>query len=154
MVSNVEVLVLTNDLQTILKQWGEDQKIDIDLGITGQDISRLHHKYLEMYTSNVLVLKKLENKLKRLWKIKWEYYLGFMTEDDLRKYELEPFQQKVLKTDVNVYIDADEDIIAARNKIAEHEQIVHALDSILKQLSNRQFLIKSLVDWEKFKVGG
>jgi len=38
-------------------------------------------------------------------------------------------------------------------KIGLQEEIVAYLESIIKHISNRNFLLKTIVDWEKFRTG-
>ena len=76
-----------------------------------------------------------------------------MPEDDLRSNGWEPFKLSVLKSEVPTYIDADQDIIKLNLRIAMQQEKTDALESIIRSISNRGYLIKSAIDYEKFKVG-
>jgi len=39
-------------------------------------------------------------------------------------------------------------------KISVQQEKVDTLEAIIKAITNRGFLIKSAIDWERFKVGG
>jgi hypothetical protein len=60
---------------------------------------------------------------------------------------------KVLKSDVPQYIDTDEDIIKLNLKMYAQSEKVDYLEAIIKQIVNRGYQVKSIIDWEKFKVG-
>ena len=75
-----------------------------------------------------------------------------MSNEDLQKYGWEPFQL-VLKSDINTYMDADDDI----NKIIAakllHEEVVNCCEAILKELHSRTFQLRSFIEWERFIQG-
>ena len=76
-----------------------------------------------------------------------------MDETELESYDWEPFQYKLLKADVQEYIDADDDIIEGKKKISLQEEKVEYLESVVKSLSTRGYLIKNAIDWKRFTEG-
>ena len=76
-----------------------------------------------------------------------------MDETELEAYDWEPFQYKLLKADVQEYIDADDDIIESKKKISLQEEKVDYLESIVKSLATRGYLIKNAIDWKRFTEG-
>lgn len=141
-------------LDEILDLWSNDCNIDrIELGEEALKIPKLHSKYLRYYSEERLTLRKLEENKRELLKIKHDYYRGILPEEDLKSNGWEPFQYNVLKSDIPMYIDADQDIIKMNLKIAMQNEKVDTLESIIKSISNRGYLIKSAIDYEKFKVG-
>ena len=113
----------------------------------------LHNKYLIMHSQEKLKLEQLfsERKIKR--RDKWLYYTGKMSEEQLRFHGWEPFDLSILKTDVDRFIDADEDIIRLSAKIVLQEEVVTYLESVVKVISNRQWNIRAALDWIKFTQG-
>ena len=59
----------------------------------------------------------------------------------------------ILKADIPMYIDADEDIIRMNLKIGLQMEKIELLESIIKTIMNRGYLIKTAVDWTKFTMG-
>lgn len=116
-------------------------------------VPQLHNKYLKHLYSEKLLLKKLENDHKELLRIKYEYFTGKLDEDTLRERGWEPFPLRVLKNDVDMYIDSDKDIIKVRTRIQLQEERVAYLENIVKSIANRGWLIRSAIDWKKF-LGG
>ena len=83
-------------------------------------------------------------------KNKWEYYSG---RSDAKVYREKPFDLKILKADVQQYIESDEEWVKANQKVKYLETIVDFLDRTLRQISNRTFTIKNAIDWRKFTSG-
>lgn len=131
--------------------WEKDSKIDPDnLHQESINIPVLHSKYYKIY-NNILLLKKLEeNKYKILRKEKWMYYAG-KAEPDV--YKENPFDHKVLKPDIDKYMDADKDLIKSVSKIDYYQIMLNYLDSILKTIMNRSYQIKNSIEYMKFTAG-
>jgi hypothetical protein len=64
-----------------------------------------------------------------------------------------PLSIKVIRSDVDIFIKADDDIIKLKTKLEGEKLVVKSLEEILKSISNRNWVIKSIVDWEKFQAG-
>ena len=91
-----------------------------------------------------------ENKFKQLKKDKWQYYTG---KSDPEVYIEKPFDHKVLRQDVDKYMDADPDLIKILSKIDYYQVMISYLDSILKTINNRTYQIKNSIEWQKFIRG-
>ena len=85
--------------------------------------------------------------------MKWEYYTGKLDQDQLDEYGWEPFQLKILKQDIDLYMDSDEDLQKLLNKQAYQKEKINYLDAILKSVNNRQWNIKGAIEWRKFING-
>ena len=64
-----------------------------------------------------------------------------------------PFQLKVLRNDVDKYIQSDKDIIRLSLKIDYHKERASYLEDIIKTIHSRNFVIKSMIDVMKFQAG-
>jgi hypothetical protein len=60
---------------------------------------------------------------------------------------------KVVKSEVNNYMEADRDIIDISLKIGIQSEKIDLLESIIKTILSRGYNIKAAIDWEKFKMG-
>lgn len=142
-------------LDEIHALWSQDCEISrIELGEEALKIPKLHSKYLRMFSDERMLLRKLEEDRSTLKLLKIDYYRGVLPEEDLRANGWEPFRLSVLKSDIPMYLDADQDIIKINLKISVQQEKVDTLEAIIKSISNRGYLIKSAIDFEKFKVGG
>lgn len=134
--------------------WEQDSKFDrTELGEESLRIPILHSKYFKLYSEERKALRQWESAFKVLYKLKYEYYNGTISEEDLRENAWEPFGLRLLKTDIAMYLDADKEIIKARNYISQQQDKLDFLESIIKNLPARGYQIKSAIDWERFKVG-
>ena len=143
------------NLEEINELWSKDSKIDESaLGHEAIKIPTLHNKYYTIYIKEILRVKKLKADLKELEMAKFEYYTGTMAEEDLKAKGWKPNPRKIMKSEVARYIDSDRDIVALSLKIDYHMSIANYLEDIIKQINNRNFIIKSAIDWAKFQSGG
>ena len=139
---NLEELKLQvqNDLRV------NDEHLDTE-SLKNQEIKA---KYLEHKSRFEILLFKEKGDYKRLYREKWEYYGG---KADAKIYATKPFDLKVLKTDLGVYISADEEIIDAENKIGYLETVVDYIKGVIKSVDNRGWDIKNAIEWKKFEAG-
>tara|TARA_Y100000816_G_scaffold250953_1_gene201162 strand:+ start:262 stop:693 length:432 start_codon:yes stop_codon:yes gene_type:complete len=107
-------------------------------------------KYLDIKSKYELLLFRAKGEYKRIYRDKWEYYGG---KSDAKVYVSKPFDIKVLKTDLHVYITSDEDIIDAENKIGYLETVVDYTKGVIKSVDNRGWDIKNAIEWKKFEAG-
>ena len=141
-------------LEEIHDMWGEDCDIDrTELGNESLKLPKMHSKYLRIFSDENMLLKKLEQERKEFIKLKYDYYRGIMPPEDLKELGWKPFQLNVLKSDVPMHIEADQDIIKLNLKIAVQQEKVDVLESIIKSIKDRGFQIKNAIEWERFKVG-
>jgi len=97
-----------------------------------------------------LMLSRAESELHIVKRNKWEYYTG---KADPSIYQAKPFNLKILRQDVDKYIDSDEEVIKAKQKVDYLNVVVDFLDRSIRQISNRTFTIKNAIDWKKFTSG-
>jgi hypothetical protein len=129
----------------------KDMKIDdFQLDIESLKTPNLHAKYLQYYNRFSLLHKKAKSDYKVMVREKWEYYMG---KSDPEVYRDKPFDHKILKQDVPMYLDADPDLVELQQKAEYYEQHVVFLEQILRSLNNRTFQIKNAIEWKKFVEG-
>ena len=142
------------NLDEIRKSVSKDITMDkTELDMESMKTPQLHNKYLILYTDEKLVLGKMETDYKKLRKDKWLYYTGKMSQEELDNRGWEPFALSLLKTDLDRFIDSDDDIILQENKILLQREKVEYLKSVVGIVTNRQWLIRSTIDWIKFTQG-
>ena len=135
---------LQNDVERDLKI--DDTELDLESIRTPQ----LHNKYLKHYTKYSLQLKKAQDDYKELYRIKWEYYTG---KADPTVYQAQPFDLKILKSDVGIYLDADKDLQEVGQKEAYLSAVVTYLEKVLREINNRNWNIRNAIEWKKFIHG-
>jgi len=141
-------------------EWAEDSHVDFqfknksytaDLAQLALDIPFIHNKYLNHYTDISQIKTSLEFEIRKLIKEKREYYGG---EADAKIYAEKPFGNSIKTQDkMKVYVESDDEVINLEAKIKYLDQMLHWLDQVMKQISNRGFQVKSAIEWEKFING-
>lgn len=141
-------------LEEILSSWEEDCEIDrSDLGNEAASVPTLHHKYYKMYKIERTALRKLESDLKKLRHAKHVFYVQGPTRETQAKGWVLPPCGKILKSDAWNYVDVDPEVVSLADKMAEQGEVVSTLEDIIKSINNRNFLIRSVLDWLKFTNG-
>jgi hypothetical protein len=138
-------------LDVIKSQWAEDSVMDRELlDEESLKIPQLHSKYLN-YLSDVKLLKiKKEQEYKTLIREKFEYYTG---KAEPHVYQEKPFDLKILKQDLALYMDSDTEIQLLQTRINYYEEIIYFLEKVLSCINNRGFQIKNSIDWQRFMQG-
>lgn len=141
-------------LEEIEELWGKDLKIDrSQLDTESLRIPELHNKYYKIYIREKIQYNKISFDLDKLTKQKKEWYEGTMPEEELKELGWEPFNL-LLKKDLPIYLNSDEDLISLKLKLALAHEKVEYLKSIIKDINSRSFNIKNAIDFLKFTNGG
>ena len=114
---------------------------------------QLHSKYLNFLVDEKLRLTKLQYEYKVLRRKKWLYYTGKISQEELEDEGWEPFELTILKTDLDKFLDSDEDLQQIDIRKKYKETVVDYLNEVIKIINNRQWNIRSAIDWLKFTNG-
>lgn len=141
-----------SDLFLLIEEmWKEDSKIDIDnLHHESIKIPQLHGKYYEIQTKIYKLKKKAKIELNELLLKRFLFYTG---KAEPEEYVKENFGNKVLKSDIEIYLNADKYLIAQRAKVEDLEYLLDYLKDILKQIHNRSFYVGNSIEYMKFIAG-
>ena len=144
-----------SDVQELMTMWSKDSTIDLtNLKQAVAENSSLHAKYLNIHTTYSLLAKKVNSDFARK-KIFWmSYYSGDFNDDKdfLTKHSLEPVTRK-LKSDIQVYLDGNDELVQLLLKKNVYDEISNYAAEVVRQLRNRSYELKSLIDYEKFLEG-
>ena len=129
-----------------------------DLPITDQEHldqesfrnQEIKSKWLDYKTRYELLLVRNKGDYQKLYRDKWEYYGG---KSDAKVYVTKPFDLKVLKTDLAMYINSDDDIIELGAKISYLEIVIKFIDGVIKSIDNRGWDVSHAIGWKKFEAG-
>ena len=145
------------NLEELRKEWSKDCEIDdIELDKSSLEVPKLHAKYQEFLTDNILVLKNLEFQYNTLLKNKWLWYNGKMSEQQIKElgWEDDPFDGlKVMKNDMQVWYNADQDLQRMSGKVEYQKIIINFLKECMQNITWRHQTIKNTIDWRKFMAG-
>ena len=133
------------NLETLNEMWAKDAPLDDEkLDHDSLSIPKLHAKYLRLYNNFATLRDQAELDVKRTYRDRWEYYTG--------KSE-KPFPMKLIKTDVAIYLEADQEYQKSVLKAKYLNQMVESIKTILSAINNRSFHIKNAVEFAKFLKG-
>jgi hypothetical protein len=138
------------NIENLKAEVKKDLTIDkTDLASESVRIPQIHNKYLNFLMNDRLTLSKLETDLIKLRHRKWLYYTGKMSHEELDELGWEPFDLTVLKTDIDRFINADDEVITLQHKVALIREKVSYLDGVMKAINNLNWNIRSAIDWFK-----
>ena len=139
------------DLEKLQEQADKDLKInDTEIDLESLKTPQLHNQWMKHLTKYKLMLSRAETEYSILKREKWEYYTG---KSDASVYAEKPFDLKILRTDIDKYLESDEDLQKAKQKVDYLSTTVDFLDRTIRLISNRGFTIKNAIDWRKFTSG-
>ena len=97
------------NLEKIEELWSKDAEAFFDhrelpelMANDSLETPRLHAKYLQFHNQFKLMLSETEVKYRQMYREKFEYYSG---KAPAAVYKDKPFDLKILKTDLNFYIE-------------------------------------------------
>ena len=144
-------------LDEIKAEWKKDVEIDdIELDKSSLDVPKLHAKYSELLTNNIISLKNLQFKYQILRKDKWLWFNGKLDDDRIKElgWNPDPFDGlKIMKNDMNVFFDADPDLQKIRAQIEYLTEVVDFIKRCMDNITWRHQPIKNTIEWRKFMAG-
>ena len=136
------------NIEKLKEEVKKDLSIDkTDLASESIRIPQIHNKYLTFLMNDRLTLSKLETDLTKLRHRKWLYYTGKMSHEELEELGWDAFDLTVLKTDIDRFINADDDVIHLQHKVALIKEKVSYLDGVMRAINNLNWNIRSAIDW-------
>ena len=123
-------------LDDIRKEIERDVRLDdTALDLEALKIPQLHGKYLNFLTDEKLAMSKYE------------------FDEELTARGWEPFSLKILRNDLDLYLESDADLAKLQQKVVYQKEKIALLEEIVKELNNRHWKIRCAIDWRKFVNG-
>jgi hypothetical protein len=143
------------NLEELMQQWEQDSKIDDNhLGEASTESPNLHSKYINTMVSYKLKLAKIRGDYNLLRKTKFRYYRGELSRQELEDLGWDQWQGvKPLRNEMDEFLQGDTDLVQMEQKVEYLNTIVYFLEEVLKQIRQRDWQIRTAVDWKKFLVG-
>ena len=136
------------NLENLKAEVKKDLTIDkTDLASESIRIPQIHNKYLNFLMNDRLSLSKFDSDLVKLRHEKWLYYTGKMSQEELDELGWDPFDLTVLKTDIDKFVNADDDVILLQHKVVLLREKVNYLEGVMKAINNLNWNIRSAIDW-------
>ena len=107
-------------------------------------------KYQQMAHDEAVILRYLEREYNIMKLKRWMYYMGKASDEE---YEKEPFDHKVLKSDVNTFLEADSKLCNIQDRIILQTEKLKLVVEAGKVMQNKSFNIKNALEHQKFMGG-
>lgn len=142
-------------LSELQEEWKKDSIIDDNnLGKEAVRVPVLHSKYITFLSNAKLKLRKAESEYYNIRRLKYRYYRGELTQDELTANGWQQWQgNKPLKNEMDEFLNCDNNLIDFEDKIEYFRTIVYTLEQIIRSLNSRTWDIKSCIEWHKFTNG-
>lgn len=143
------------NIEQIKTEWARDSEIDqLNIGSESLKNAKLHSKYVNELADWKILAADKQNDYNMLRKVKFRYYRGELSKDELTKYGLVQYQgPKHLKNEMNEILDGDMELCQCKNEVESAQIAISLLESIIKSIFSRGFDIKNYIDYEKFRSG-
>lgn len=140
--------------EDIFKAWEVDSFVDkTELSDESLKIPKLHHKYSLMFYTERTILRNLEAEYKTLKFNKTDFFANGPDEETIKLNWKLPPKGRILKVEIQSYVESDQDIINLSLKIGLQQDKVDFIDSIIKTINHRGYIIRNAIDFEKW-IGG
>ena len=141
-------------LEEIHELWDKDCKIDkTNLSIEAIRIGELHSKYWKLFSHERMTYLKQDIELKTLKHEKMEFYTQGPSKETLAKGWTAAPIGRVLRSDVQSYLDADKEMIDSILRVGVQKEKMALLESIINNINWRKNDIKNFIDYERFRAG-
>tara|TARA_B100001057_G_C22854663_1_gene952266 strand:+ start:156 stop:578 length:423 start_codon:yes stop_codon:yes gene_type:complete len=136
------------NLETIQSMWEKDSQIDqIKIHNEAAKIPSLHAKYWDVYNTLKLLREKAKTQESSIRLERYNYYTGKSSPE---VYEAEPFPYRVREKDViKQHLDADKRLQEITLKIKYYDVMLTYLEDIVRQINNRSYQLKNIIDWQQ-----
>jgi len=138
-------------IDEILNSIETDKKIDYtQLDTESLKIPEQAVKYQQLAHDEALRLRFLEKEYNVAKYNRWMYYTG---KADPEVYNKEPFDHKVLKSDLNLFLDSDFILNEIQDRIVAQTEKLKLVVEAGKVMQNKSFNIKNALEHQKFMGG-
>ena len=142
-------------LSEMLQEAEQDIKIDFlklqDELVHNQNLIGKWMTHQQIYQTKY---QFLELGYKQLLASKTKYYTGKMSEDEILSKGWKIEGTKILKADLNIWVDDDNEMIKSKKQLLLLKQIITLIDKTLDILiDQKKWTVKNYIDWKKWLEG-
>lgn len=139
-----------NDIKEMINKDSLFLKDEANIDTASLSIPELSGKYHQLISDETMGLRLLKKDYDTLYKDRWMYYMG---KSDNDVYAKEPFPHKILKTDVDKFLNADEKLNKIKDRIVLQEVKINLITDFCKSIVSASFNIGNAIKWKKFLSG-
>lgn len=143
-------------LEELISEWIEDsEKFNIaDLSEESHKSIMMHAKYARYKSLESVSLRNMKIAYQKMKADKEDFLFNPTKEVMQEKGWKIPARGRILKTEIQSVLAGDPDLIKMELNMVKQEEKVELLKDILKQLNQRSYTIRNILDDRKFMNGG
>ena len=130
----------------------EDSKITNNLYDESLRQIGLHSKWAIKLSNAKKEYRQLKQNKDSVYLKLWKFYQQKMSQSFQTQY-IVGFSEKVLKSDVDKYIEADEAWVKIKETVQNQYALVELIESMMEGIKQRGFAIKHAIEYKKFEAG-
>lgn len=139
------------NIENLMAEWSKDSYVDPSaMEKELLKISHLHGKYLNIMSYHRHVVRKLEAEFKEMKGLREDYYAGHLTQEECDNRGWEYMQHVHSNPKVARLLETDGILNKLLLKKVAHDEIVSYCESVLRNLSNRSWDLKTYVEYLKY----
>lgn len=136
-------------IDEILKEWKEDSKIGVtNIDTSGSESIKLHAKYMIYLREAAKTLRKYETEVKIKANELNDYYSSRVKDASGKTY---PF--RLDKSEIKSKVESNPHYIEVKAKEEEASETVSMIKEIITSINKRSYILKTMVEYQKFKNG-
>ena len=142
------------DIDWYQDEWEKDGRIRGDqLASEALHCPELHGKWYKFYVHEKLLLLQRQSEVRKFRLQLSRYFNMELDKPALDEMDREQCQRKIYKTEMDVWVDADDEYNQKILLVSYSEEIVEFLKSILNSINWRRNMIQTALDAMKFEHG-
>ena len=147
-----------NDSVELMAKFIDEAKEDIKLNFLEieNELLRNSHligKWITYQQNQKAKFLLIETEYKRLLSKKKRYLMGRLDDEERESNGWPVEGNKILKADLDMWLDADDEILKKKKHYLVQKQIVEFIDSTLSQVVDKKWSIKAYLDYKKWIEG-
>jgi hypothetical protein len=139
-----------NDIKEMIQEDSTFIKDEVNIDISSLSVPELSGKYHQLISEETMTLRLLRKEYDVIYRDRWVFYSG---KADPEVYKNEPFDLKILKADIDKFLNADELLNKQKDKVTLQEVKINLLTEFTKSIMSISFNIGNAIKWKKFLSG-
>jgi hypothetical protein len=139
-----------NDIKLMMLKDSHFLKDEVNIDTASLSVPELSGKYHQLISEETMSLRILKKEYDVLYRDRWIFYSG---KADPEEYDKEEFNLKILKQDIDKFLNADEQLNTQKDKVTLQEVKINLLTEFTKSIMSLSFNIGNAIKWKKFLSG-
>jgi hypothetical protein len=142
-------------IEQVLEEWKQDAPYtELSLQKDLYTTPNLHAKYLGAFVYFKAKKDAAEKKYNLMAHVRKKYYRGELTKEELAKYGWDQYQGlKMSNSEFNSHMTYDPILVELSLSVESYKTSVLALEYIMKQISQRDWGMKNIIEYQKWISG-